>query len=51
VCAATFDAERDHWVVHCDDGHTARARFLLLCTGFAAKPYVPELPGLERFAA
>ena len=32
------------------DGHRARARYLILCIGFAAKAYVPKLPGLERFA-
>ncbi len=27
-----------------------RARFLIACTGFASKPYVPDFPGLGRFA-
>jgi cation diffusion facilitator CzcD-associated flavoprotein CzcO len=49
VTAARFDEARRMWTVEAADGHTAEARILLLCTGFAAKPYVPPLPGLDRF--
>ncbi len=37
------------WVVRTQRGEALRARFLVLCTGFAAKAYVPDFPGLERF--
>ena len=50
VTAASFDAEHDAWEIACADGHRVRTRFLIPCTGFAAKAYVPTLPGLERFA-
>lgn len=32
-----------------EDGTTAHPRFLVLCTGFAAKAYVPTLKGIESF--
>jgi cation diffusion facilitator CzcD-associated flavoprotein CzcO len=50
VTAARFDARRDEWLIDTDDGGRTRARFLIACTGFASKAYVPDFPGLERFA-
>jgi cyclohexanone monooxygenase len=49
VTAARFDADADQWEIECADGQRVRARFLIPCTGFAAKAYVPRLPGVERF--
>jgi cation diffusion facilitator CzcD-associated flavoprotein CzcO len=49
VTAATFDAGATQWVVECADGHQVRTRFLIACTGFAAKAYIPDFPGLEHF--
>ncbi|MFZ5683363.1 MAG: flavin-containing monooxygenase [Pseudomonadota bacterium] len=50
VEAAEFDEGRRRWVVRTKDGGVVRPRFLVLCTGFAAKPYIPPLKGLDRFA-
>ncbi len=50
VEAADFDEDRRRWVVRTQDGGLVRTRFLVLCTGFAAKPYIPALKGLDRFA-
>ena len=50
VTAARFEAATDQWQIECADGRQARARFFIPCTGFAAKAYVPDLPGLDRFA-
>ena len=50
VTAADFDASREEWLIESSDGLQTRARFLIACTGFASKPYVPDFPGLERFA-
>ena len=50
VTAAEFDADRDEWLVHSSDGRQARARFLIPCTGFAAKAHIPDFVGLDRFA-
>ena len=48
VTAARFDESDDRWDVESTAG-PYRPRHLLLCTGFASKPYVPDLPGLDRF--
>jgi cyclohexanone monooxygenase len=50
VTAATFDERAREWQIATDTGGNLRARFLLACTGFAAKPYIPDFAGLERFA-
>jgi len=49
VTKARFDPTHDKWTVYSDKGYTAKAQYLLLCTGFAAKPFVPKLTGLETF--
>lgn len=49
VSAAEFDEDRDQWIIQADDGTVVRARFFVLCTGFASKPYVPDFEGLEDF--
>ena len=47
---AEFDSARNRWTVRSSDGSLASARYLVLCTGLSAKPYVPNLPGLSDFA-
>ena len=49
VTSATFDGDANEWNVECQDGYHVRTRFLIACTGFAAKAYVPDLPGLGTF--
>jgi len=49
VTAAEFDQDNNQWHIQSDDGEFTRARFVLFCTGFAAKHYVPDYPGLESF--
>ncbi|KAK7438621.1 hypothetical protein VKT23_017954 [Stygiomarasmius scandens] len=49
VTAARFDANTDRWTVNTDQRRTVRARFLVLAVGFAAKIYVPDFPGLDKF--
>lgn len=49
VTSAEFDQDRNQWVVHGEGGAVVRARFLILCTGFAAKHYVPDYEGLDDF--
>lgn len=50
VSGAEFDDETNQWVVHTADGGETRARFLIACMGFAAKPYIPEFKGLDQFS-
>ncbi|KAG5638888.1 hypothetical protein H0H81_008947 [Sphagnurus paluster] len=49
VTGATFDASAHRWVVSTKCGRTARPRFLILCTGFASKPLLPDYPGLASY--
>ncbi|MFK7899097.1 MAG: flavin-containing monooxygenase [Myxococcota bacterium] len=50
VEAAHFDAGRRRWSVSVEgrDGEY-EAQYLILCTGFGSRPYVPDLPGLDAF--
>jgi cation diffusion facilitator CzcD-associated flavoprotein CzcO len=50
VTEARFDPALSQWIVRSSDGSVASARYLVLCTGLSAKPYVPDLPGLGNFA-
>lgn len=49
VETAAFDADRNEWCVRNANGRETRARFLVPCTGFAAKAHVPDFAGLDRF--
>lgn len=49
VVSARFDEAARTWHVRCEDGHQVQARFLIPCLGFASKPHVPEIPGLDEF--
>ncbi|KAF9267589.1 FAD/NAD(P)-binding domain-containing protein, partial [Marasmius fiardii PR-910] len=49
VVSAHYSPHVDRWDVTTEDGTVAHPRFLVLCTGFAAKKYVPPLLGLEEF--
>jgi len=49
VIGATFDEEGNVWNVDTSDGKSTSCRWLILCTGFAAKPNIPEFPGLKNF--
>ena len=50
VETAEFDTDRNQWVVHASDGTTVRCSYLVPCLGFAAKPYLPPIPGRDTFA-
>ncbi|KAF9636709.1 hypothetical protein BFW01_g7605 [Lasiodiplodia theobromae] len=50
VQSAHFDENTSEWRVHTNDGADRTARYFLLCTGFAAKPYIPSFAGLDTFA-
>lgn len=50
VVGAEFSEEEGKWTVKTVDGRTAKARFLIVAAGFAAKRYIPEdLKNLEKF--
>lgn len=54
VVAAQFDEQRRRWTVQAqhtesDEPIQVLARFVVLCTGFASQPYIPEIDGLASF--
>lgn len=49
ITEAAFDQAADLWRVRTSRGESLRCRYLILCTGFASKPYVPDFKGLEDF--
>ncbi|KQY08936.1 cyclopentanone 1,2-monooxygenase [Mycobacterium sp. Root135] len=50
VTTATFDETSRRWTVTTDRGVTFFPRFVVMCIGFATKPFVPHIEGLERFS-
>ncbi len=50
VIAANFDISENCWSIKAHDGTVRTASYFILCTGFAAKPYVPAFPGLDTFS-
>ena len=49
VEGASWDEDGRRWHIDTGTGDSLRARFFVLCTGFAAKAYIPDLPGLDEF--
>lgn len=49
VTAARFDADDGSWSLELADGTTARHRVLVSATGGLTEPYLPRIPGLDRF--
>ena len=47
ITAGAWDEASRSWELHTEDGDTVRSRFVVLCTGFAAKAYIPDIPGLH----
>ncbi|KAM0334380.1 hypothetical protein ACHAQA_001406 [Verticillium albo-atrum] len=50
VVSAAFDKTGSHWNIVTKDQSVFTARFFILCTGFAAKPNIPNFKGLDSFA-
>lgn len=49
VTAGAWDEVEHCWELRTEAGDALRTRFLVLCTGFAAKAHVPDIPGLATF--
>lgn len=50
VLGADFDRETNKWTVRCQNGKLFRASFLIASVGFAARRFIPDSPGLDKFA-
>lgn len=49
VTDAEWSEQRKSWTVSCDTGRTFEAFYFIASIGFAAKRYVPNWDGLEKF--
>ncbi|KAF2268110.1 cyclopentanone 1,2-monooxygenase [Lojkania enalia] len=49
VVGAQFDKPSAKWVIKTEDGRTAKAKYFLLATGFAAKRHFPDWMGMDKF--
>ncbi len=49
VTSAVYDESSGTWAVVTDDGTGIRTRFLVAATGVLSVPYLPDIPGRERF--
>ena len=49
VTSAQFDESTAKWIVMTEDGRRAKATYLILGTGFAAKRHFPDWKGLDSF--
>lgn len=49
VISAQFNNDNNTWVVRCSNGEEYTTKFLLPCTGYASKPYLPKIEGSEQF--
>ena len=49
VTSAVYDEGEHRWDIHTQDGHRARAQFLIAAVGILSAHYVPDFAGLESF--
>ena len=49
VVEGTWDQENNVWNVKTQQGHTAKARYLMLASGLLHRTYTPDFPGLKDY--
>ena len=49
VVDAAWDGKLNKWTVRTEKGRVAKAQYLIIATGFAAKRHFPDWPGLDKF--
>jgi cation diffusion facilitator CzcD-associated flavoprotein CzcO len=49
VTSAVYDEGENRWEIQTEDGHRARAQFLIAAVGVLSAHYVPDFEGLESF--
>ncbi len=49
VTSAVYDEEENFWEVQTEDGHRARAQYLITAVGILSAHYLPDFEGVESF--
>lgn len=49
VVDCSWDEQSGKWTVKTEQGHVAKTRFLLLCSGLLHKRHIPDFPGLKDY--
>ena len=49
VSSAVYDEGENRWEIQTEDGHRARAQFLIAAVGVLSAHYVPDFPGLDDY--
>lgn len=49
VESAIWDSEQSRWIVSVNGGSFVTTTYLAVCTGYAGRKYVPDIPGLASF--
>lgn len=49
VVDCSWDEEAGEWTVKTQQGHLAKTRFLLLCSGLLHQRHIPDFPGLKDY--
>ncbi|PTB38004.1 uncharacterized protein TrAFT101_012079 [Trichoderma asperellum] len=49
VVGAHFDLAAGKWIIRTEDGRITKAKYLIPGTGFSAKRYIPDWPGIDKF--
>ncbi|KAK5116156.1 hypothetical protein LTR62_008482 [Meristemomyces frigidus] len=49
VCDARWDESAGQWTIRTLQGHTAKAKYLVSCTGLLHRTYTPDFPGLSSY--
>ncbi|KAI7913872.1 cyclopentanone 1 [Pyricularia oryzae] len=49
VVGGKFDTQQGKWTIRTEDGRVSQAKNLVLGTGFAARRYIPDWPGMDEF--
>jgi cation diffusion facilitator CzcD-associated flavoprotein CzcO len=49
VTSAVYDEPAHCWQIHTEDGHRARAQFLITAVGLLSAYYIPDFEGIDSF--
>ncbi len=49
ISSGTWHPDDAQWELTAENGRRYRAQFVIMCTGFGSKPFIPDITGLESF--